>query len=65
MRIHTFTLTCDVCGGEGTGTIQTAGAAWDARNTVSHHDPRVCRAILDAKRREFDLSVESAMQGRP
>lgn len=42
MRIHQFPVSCTVCGGEGVGTIQTAGAAWDPRNEIRHQDPRVC-----------------------
>jgi hypothetical protein len=54
MRIHTFELICDVCGGPGMGTIQTAGAAWVRGNTITHSDPRICRDYLDRKRRELE-----------
>lgn len=50
MKIHTMPVTCDVCGGNGTGDIRTAAAAWSPHSTISHRDPRVCRSVLDARR---------------
>ena len=49
----TMRLTCDICGGEGVGTFRTASAAWDARATIAHRDPRTCEEeIRYRKRRE-------------
>lgn len=64
MKIHTFPLTCDVCGGDGHGTIQTAGAAWDRRSTIVHTDPRVCRDYLDRERRRLEQVAETTAPSR-
>lgn len=58
MRIYTFPVMCDVCGGDGVGTIQTAGTAWDARNTIRHRDPAVCADVLRAERRRLEQTRE-------
>ncbi len=64
MRIHSFPLVCDVCGGEGVGTIRTAGAAWEPGSEIRHNNPAVCAAHLARRKRDLDrreavLSSES------
>lgn len=54
MRIHSFDVECEVCGGPGVGTIRTAAAAWDPRSRVSHVDPRDCAHYLEQKKRDLD-----------
>lgn len=60
MKIYTETVSCDVCGGDGVGTFQTAVAAWDADSTIAHRDPSICRAVLDARRRQLDRLLDEA-----
>ena len=62
MNPYQFKVTCDVCGGEGVGTIRTSAAAWDARSTIAHTDPRVCRDELARRRREIDALAEEIKQ---
>lgn len=54
MRIHNFKCYCDVCGEEGMGTLQTAGAMWDRYATVRHSDPAVCADNLARQRRKLE-----------
>lgn len=54
MNPYQFPVTCDVCGGEGVGTIQTAGAAWLADSQIRHRDPRVCAENLRQQRKELE-----------
>lgn len=58
MRIHTFPVTCDICGGDGMGTIQTAAAQWDTRCEVRHTDPAVCAVVLREECRKLDAIRE-------
>lgn len=51
MNPYQYPADCDLCGGPGVGTIQTAAAAWVQGGFVSHRDPRVCRDYLDQKER--------------
>lgn len=60
MNPYVFTVTCDVCGGEGAATPRTAAYAWDAYSTISHADPRVCRDVLNSKRRELEKAALAA-----
>jgi len=52
MNPFQYPVTCDVCGGEGVGTVRTAGAAWMEGSFISHTDPRVCAENLRLKRLE-------------
>lgn len=54
MNIHQFPGVCDICGGEGMGTIRTAGAMWDRNSEVRHNDPRICASNLARRARELD-----------
>lgn len=55
MNPYKFPVTCDRCGGDGVGTIRTAGAAWDANSYITHRDRRICDEILaETKRLEED-----------
>lgn len=51
MNPYQYPADCDLCGGTGVGTVQTAAAAWLSGSFVSHRDPRVCRDYLDQKER--------------
>jgi hypothetical protein len=48
-------VTCDVCGGDGMGTIETAAAQWKwgrhRYSEVRHSDPAVCAANLERRAR--------------
>ena len=52
MNPYIFPVCCHICGGEGLGDIHTMSAAWTG--SVVHRDPNVCRANLDAQRREIE-----------
>lgn len=54
MNIYQFPTTCDVCGGNGKGTIRTATASWDPYNEVRHKNPRVCADNLAQRASELD-----------
>jgi hypothetical protein len=57
MKPFTMPVCCEVCGGEGLGTIETAGAAWHTGrhrySEVRHRDPRVCADVLARRAREL------------
>lgn len=54
MNIYTFPVTCDVCGGEGVGTLRMSAASWLRDSTIVHTDPRVCRDYLELERKRVE-----------
>ena len=50
MKKLMFPVTCDVCGGDGVGTLKTHLANWSLRpGVISHDDPSVCIENLRTK----------------
>ncbi len=62
MNPYQFPVTCEVCGEEAMGTIQTSAAAWQGA-TIYHRDPRVCADNL-AYRRESMARKEKELDER-
>jgi hypothetical protein len=60
MKDYEFPVTCDVCGGEGVGSIQTAAAAWQTRYRIVHNDPDVCRYNLERMREKLEKQKETS-----
>lgn len=56
MKMHVYTLTCDLCGEEGGATPQAAADVWRGA-TVTHFDPRICRWNLDRQRAELEKTI--------
>lgn len=54
MKIFTISGTCEVCGGKGVGTPQTAAASYKVGYSVRHSDPSVCAENLKQKRIELE-----------
>lgn len=59
MNPFQFPVTCTVCGGEGMGTAETAGASWFADTEIHHSDPRVCASNLRKKKRDLERREEA------
>lgn len=51
MNPYVFTVTCDVCGGEGDATARTNAAAYRTDSFISHRDPRVCADVIARRER--------------
>jgi hypothetical protein len=54
-----WTLTCDICGGEGGATSSANRAAWRGA-TITHRDPDVCRANLAHAARQRERMIDPA-----
>lgn len=60
MSLRNWTVNCDVCGGEGFGTLRTAAAEWDPDARVFHTDPRICRDNLRLERERLESEKKIA-----
>jgi len=49
MKQPIFKVTCEICGEEGVGNINTAAAEWISSQQVTHSDPTHCRRNLDRR----------------
>ncbi len=62
MTTHVFPVTCCVCGGEGTGTAQTAISEWKGA-FIHHKDPRVCAKNIRKREAEREKKKKENVQG--
>ena len=62
---YQFDVTCDICGGLGVGTINTAAAAWDTDAEVRHINPNDCRQYLKQRAQELEKRESNASKNSP
>jgi hypothetical protein len=52
MKTSYIILTCDICGGEGLGTLMNGAAALTGEE-LRHNDPAICAENLERKQRDL------------
>ncbi len=52
MNLYVMTVTCEVCGEEGSSTVKTATSGWYEDGIIRHIDPAVCAENLRWKNKQ-------------